>query len=40
LGARAALLYLNAPDNALVLLVDEKTQFQALDRTQPKLYTA
>jgi transposase len=30
-------LYLNPPDNALVLSVDEKTQFQALDRTQPKL---
>jgi len=30
-------LYLNPPDNALVLSVDEKTQIQALDRTQPKL---
>lgn len=29
-------LYLNPPDNALVLSVDEKTQIQALDRTQPK----
>ncbi len=30
-------LYLNPPDNALVLSVDEKTQIQALDRTQPEL---
>jgi hypothetical protein len=30
-------LYPNPPDNALVLSVDEKTQIQALDRTQPKL---
>jgi transposase len=30
-------LYLNPPDNALVLCVDEKTQIQALDRTQPIL---
>lgn len=30
-------LYLNAPENALVLCVDEKTQIQALDRTQPTL---
>lgn len=30
-------LYLNPPDNALVLFVDEKTQIQALDRTQPTL---
>jgi len=30
-------LYLNPPDNALVLSVDEKTQIQALDRTQPGL---
>ena len=30
-------LYLNPPDNALVLSVDEKTQIQALDRTQPLL---
>ena len=30
-------LYLNPPDNALVLSVDEKTQVQALDRTQPGL---
>ncbi len=27
----------NPPDNALVLSVDEKTQIQALDRTQPML---
>jgi putative transposase len=30
-------LYLNPPDNALVLCVDEKSQVQALDRTQPML---
>jgi hypothetical protein len=30
-------LYLNPPDNALVLCVDSKTQIQALDRTQPIL---
>jgi transposase len=30
-------LYLNPPDRALVLCVDEKTQIQALDRTQPVL---
>jgi putative transposase len=30
-------LYLNPPENALVLSVDEKTQMQALDRTQPVL---
>src|SRR4051794_6226558 len=30
-------LYLNPPDAALVLCVDEKTQVQALDRTQPVL---
>lgn len=30
-------LYLDPPDNALVLSVDEKTQIQALDRTQPEL---
>ena len=30
-------LYLDPPDNALVLCVDEKTQIQALDRTQPEL---
>jgi transposase len=28
-------LYLNSPDKALVLCVDEKSQIQALDRTQP-----
>ena len=27
-------LYLNPPDNAIVLSVDEKTQIQALERTQ------
>src|SRR6476619_768096 len=30
-------LYLNPPDRALVLCVDEKSQIQALDRTQPGL---
>jgi len=30
-------LYLNPPDNALVLCVDEKSQIQALDRSQPLL---
>jgi len=30
-------LYLDPPDNALVLSVDEKTQIQALDRTHPML---
>lgn len=30
-------LYLNPPDHALVLCYDEKTQIQALDRTQPGL---
>ena len=28
---------MNPPDNALILCVDEKTQIQALDRTQPGL---
>ena len=30
-------LYLDPPDKALVLAVDEKSQIQALDRTQPGL---
>jgi len=30
-------LYLNPPDQALVLCLDEKSQIQALDRTQPGL---
>jgi transposase len=30
-------LYLDPPDHALVLSVDEKSQIQALDRTQPSL---
>lgn len=30
-------LYLNPPEKALVLCIDEKSQIQALDRTQPKL---
>ena len=32
-------LYLSPPDRALVLCVDEKSQIQALDRTQPVLPT-
>lgn len=32
-------LYLNPPDNALVPCVDEKSQCQALERTQPMLPT-
>ena len=30
-------LYLDPPDRAVVLCVDEKSQIQALDRTQPLL---
>jgi DDE superfamily endonuclease len=30
-------LYLDPPDHAVVLCVDEKAQIQALDRTQPLL---
>ncbi|MCL4449453.1 MAG: IS630 family transposase [Actinobacteria bacterium] len=30
-------LYLNSPDNAVVLCMDEKSSIQALDRTQPSL---
>src|SRR6266498_4127332 len=30
-------LYMNPPQNAVVICVDEKTQIQALDRTQPIL---
>jgi hypothetical protein len=30
-------LYVNPPERAVVLAVDEKTQIQALDRTQPGL---
>ena len=30
-------LYLNPPEHAVVLCVDEKSQIQALDRTQPTL---
>jgi transposase len=30
-------LYMNPPDHAMVLCVDEKSQIQALDRTQPLL---
>jgi transposase len=30
-------LYLNPPENAIVLSIDEKSQVQALDRTQPLL---
>ena len=30
-------LYLNPPEHAMVLCLDEKSQIQALDRTQPGL---
>ena len=30
-------LYLNPPENSIVLCVDEKSQIQALERTQPVL---
>lgn len=30
-------LYMNPPENALVISVDEKSQIQALDRTRPRL---
>jgi hypothetical protein len=30
-------LYLNPPEHALVFSIDEKSQIQALDRTQPGL---
>jgi hypothetical protein len=30
-------LYLDPPERALVLAIDEKSQIQALDRTQPGL---
>jgi transposase len=30
-------LYMNPPENAIVLAMDEKSQIQALDRTQPSL---
>jgi hypothetical protein len=30
-------LYMNSPDNAIILCVDEKSQIQALERTQPLL---
>jgi hypothetical protein len=30
-------LHLDPPDKAMVLCVDEKTQIQALERTQPLL---
>ncbi len=30
-------LYMNPPEKAIVICVDEKTQIQALDRTQPEL---
>jgi transposase len=36
-GRAAVGLYLDPPDKALVLCVDEKSQIQALDRTQPVL---
>ena len=28
-------LYMNPPENALIISIDEKSQIQALDRTQP-----
>src|SRR6201991_4760966 len=31
-------LYLSPPENAIVLSIDEKSQIQALDRTQPLLF--
>ena len=37
LHRRDVVLYLNPPDRALVLCVDEKSQIQALDRTRPLL---
>ena len=30
-------LYINPPENAIIICVDEKTQILALDRTQPEL---
>jgi len=36
-GPRYCRLYLNPPERALVLCADEKSQIQALDRTQPTL---
>ena len=33
-------LYLDPPEQAVVLCMDEKSQVQALDRTQPSLPTA
>ena len=36
-SARPCGLYSNPPDHAMVLCVDEKSQVQALDRTQPIL---
>jgi hypothetical protein len=32
-------LYVDPPENAVVLCVDEKSQIRALDRTQPMLLT-
>jgi transposase len=34
----AAGLYLNPPENAVILCADEKTRIQALERTQPVLF--
>lgn len=36
-GKGAPGLYMNPPDHAVVFCVDEKSQIQALDRTQPTL---
>src|SRR5690606_40409419 len=33
-------LYLNPPENAIVLCIDEKTQIQALDRTRSEEHTS
>ena len=35
--AEIVALYLDPPDHAIVLSVDENSQIQALDRTQPGL---
>src|SRR5438046_5567633 len=36
-GGDVVRLYMNPPEHAVVLCVDEKAQIQALDRTQPLL---
>jgi hypothetical protein len=37
IGVDVVGLYLNPPDKAIVLCIDEKSQVQALDRTAPVL---